>query len=388
MSDDLAARILAGVPLNGPGPLGTPDLGGADDLLRRWTIPELLAEPDEFAWLAKGLLVDPTYGQVGGELKTLKSLVCTFVAVAVAAGKPIFDHFDVGAARPVVAYVGEGGRRPYVRRLRRIAAALGVTTEDLPLYPVFDVAPLASPIFRESLARDLRDIEPGLVVLDPLYMYHGTTTRAADLHAEGALLGGFSRPCVDAGVSLLVVNHFNQTGTGMSLKRITMAGSGEWADSWILLAHRVDPDLEAGVYRLTLAVGSRQWGGTEWELDVTLGRFDAERGDHDGDIAWELRRATAAGKAAQGAEKILELVARQPYQLTREELAAGAGGNRERMRALVDTLTEQGRLAQLMGIRQTINGRTRKTWLYGPKSDDVPTSEARTSLSDPPRDKK
>ena len=383
MSDDLAARILAGVPLNGPAPVGSGD--GADDLLRRWTLPELLAEPDEFAWLAKGLLVDPTYGQIGGELKTLKSVVATFVAVAVAAGRPIFDHFDVGAARPVVAYVGEGGRRPYVRRLRRIAGALGVKTEDLPLYPVFDVAPLASPIFRESLARDLRDIEPGLVVLDPLYMYHGTTTRAADLHAEGALLGGLSRPCVDAGVSLLVVNHFNQTGTGMSLKRITMAGSGEWADSWILLAHRVDPDLEAGLYRLTLAVGSRQWGGTEWELDVSLGRFDAEKGDHEGDIAWDLRRASTARRAEQSADKILELVAHRPYQLTREEIVTGVGGNKERMRVLVDKLHADGRLALLHGIRQTLNGRTRKTWLYGPKSDDVPAPKGRaSSLPAPP----
>jgi hypothetical protein len=42
------------------------------------------------------------------------------------------------------------------------------------------------------------------------------------------------------------------------LKRITMAGSGEWADSRLLLEHREPPDVESGIFRLTIDVGSRQ----------------------------------------------------------------------------------------------------------------------------------
>jgi hypothetical protein len=354
-------------------------------LLRRWTLPELLAEPDDFRWLVKGMLVDPTYGQIGGELKTLKSLIATFITVAVAAGKPIFDHFEVGTARPVVAYVGEGGRKPYRRRLRRIAYAMEVKLDELPLFPVFDVAPIQSDLFQETLARDLREIGPGLVVLDPLYMYHGTVTRAADLHQEGALLGALSRPCTAAEVSLLVVNHFNQTGAGMNLKRITMAGSGEWADSWLLLAHRLDPDVEHGVFRLVMELGSRQWGGTSWELDLTLGRFDPDLGEHEGDIVWEIRRRV--GAAAQATDKILQLVARRPLQLTREEIIMAIGGGRERMRSLVDSLVDQDRLAVAPRIRTTSNGRRRRTPLYELKSDDATTPEGvALSLPDTPED--
>ena len=123
-------------------------------------------------------------------------------------------------------------------------------------------------MFQESLRRDLDEIEPGLVTLDPLYTYHGTTTRASDLHQEGALLNMLSTPCVEAGASLVVVNHFNQTGGGSSLKRITMAGSGEWADSWVLLEHRGQPDVAAGMFMLNMEIGSRQWGGSKWELDL------------------------------------------------------------------------------------------------------------------------
>jgi hypothetical protein len=373
MSEDAVARIVGDLPP--PLPNGT---DGAGELLRRWTMAELLAEPDEFRWLVKGMLVDPTYGQIGGELKTLKSVIATFVTVAVAAGEPLFGHFDVGMARPVVSYVGEGGRKPYKRRLRRIADAMGVKLDELPLFPVFDVAPIQSEVFQESLARDLRDIEPGLVTLDPLYMYHGTTTRAADLHQEGALLGSLSRPCLDARASLEVVNHFNKSGTGVSLQRITMAGSGEWADSWMLLSHRVEPDVEHGVFHLAMDVGSRQWGGAAWELDLTLGRFDPELREHEGDIRWEIRRAS--GKSEQGADKILALAARRPFQLTREDLATGAGGGVARMRTLVDSLTADGRLVLMQGIRQDAKGRGRKAWLYGVRSNDDTTTDALSSL--------
>jgi hypothetical protein len=380
VSDDKVARILAGLPAanaaNGADPVD--DTSGTGPLLRRWTMAELLAEPDEFAWLVKGVLVDPTYGQTGGELKTLKSVITTFIAVSVASGRRLFDTFEVGNARPVVAYVGEGGRRPYRRRLVRIARAMDARLDDLPLEPVFEPAPILSATFQESLARDLRDRAPGLVVLDPLYMYHGTATRAADLHAEGALLGALSRPCMDAGSSLIVVNHFNQTGAGMNLKRITMAGSGEWADSWILLAHRVDPDVENGRFWLAMNIGSRQWGGTEWELDLDIGRFDQDRGEHVGEITWELRRAAASGKT-NDRQRMLDLVKRQPFQLNREELVKGAGGKVARMRSLVDQLVEEGELDVLQGLRVDSTGRRYKAWHYGPRGPGDPTSEDGTS---------
>lgn len=71
-----------------------------------------------------------------------------------------------------------------------------------------------------------------------------------------------------------------------------MAGSGEWVDSWLLLSHRIQPDVENGRFQLLLEVGSRRWGGATWELDLDVGHFNAELGRHDGAIAWELRRHT------------------------------------------------------------------------------------------------
>jgi AAA domain len=265
------------------------------DLFKRWTTGQLLDAPRTFAWLIRGCWTDPTYGQIAGEMKTLKSHVSTFMQVAVASGQPLFGRFHVDTARPVIVYVGEGGRIAYTERLERTAQAMGVHLREIPLYATFDVAPLASDVFKESLRRDLADLQPALVVIDPLYAYHGTTTKASDLHAEGSLLSSVSAPCLDAGASLNIVNHFNQTGEGQGLQRITMAGSGEWVDSWILLRHRQPADVNHGRFYLRIEIGSRRWGGTTWDLDLNLGRFDPDLGRHDGDITWALHTATNGG---------------------------------------------------------------------------------------------
>ena len=92
----------------------------SSNLFRRYTMPDLLAEPDTFAWQVRGLLAQPTYGQIAGEMKVLKSLVLKFVMVGLASGLPIFGTFIPSCPQPVLAYVGEGGQAWWTRRIRRV----------------------------------------------------------------------------------------------------------------------------------------------------------------------------------------------------------------------------------------------------------------------------
>ncbi len=365
-----------------------PEDGGG--LLRRWTMKEVIAEPFNFRWLMRGFIARPTYGQMAGELKTLKTIISMFLIVAMATGLPMFDQFVPERPEPVLVYVGEGGRELWARRMARICSAMGVSPGDLDVHPIFDVKPIASPVFQATLQRDLHEVKPGLVVPDPLYAYHGTDTSAMHLHEEGALLNLLSAPCVDAGASLLVVNHMNQTGYGRNLKRITGAGSGEWADSWVLLEHRQDPDVAAGEFMLTMDVGSRQWGGQTWELDLNLGRFNENSGQHEGEITWNLARASATsdrkeqggatGSAAcdRARGAIVNALVASPWQLTMSEVRKALPGAREGFVAAWNGLVDDGeivsdRLPHTEG-RRTV---TRDLWaLCGTRAEPGRNSSA------------
>jgi hypothetical protein len=347
-------------PPDDPPPVEDPADQLPPDLFRLWTPAELLAADRTFTWRVRGMLAHPTYGPIGGERKSLKTYIATFIALGTAAGASIFDHFEVAQTARVIAYVGEGGRIPYTRRLERVADAMGITLADLDLLTSFDVAPIGSDRFRESLHRDL-DQGPGLVVLDPLYAFHPPATSASNLYERGSMLASVSGPCVEAGASLLVPDHWNKTGSGRGLDRISQVGVQEWADTWLLLSHREDPDVEAGLFRLTLEIGSRQWGGSSWNLDLDIGRFDPDLGSHDGTITWDLRRA--AGKPSRDTkteDAILALLNDQPFELTESAVIREIGGRKDRTRDAFKQLLSQRRISVRTVPRQEGNRTVRR----------------------------
>jgi hypothetical protein len=189
----------------------------------------------------------------------------------------------------------------------------------------------------------------------------------------------------------MVVNHMNQSGSGMNLKRITMAGSGEWVDSWLLLAHREDANVEAGQFRLAMEVGSRQWGGTRWDLDLSVGRFDEETGSHDGPITWDLRRSTGTGASNTGKEAaaeaklgkakldIVRVLEDEPWQHTKTEVQRIVGGNSARFGEAFDALAQAGVIEHSKGSRAE-GERAVKRQLWGPRTN--PYQEAGTGSPD------
>lgn len=349
----------------------------ATDLFHRWTVADLLAADREFHWNIRGMLVRPTYGMVGGEQKTLKSYVSTFLDLACATGTKLFGQFDIDNPGPVVAYVGEGGRIPFTRRLERIASAMGIHLPDADFHPTFDVAPVSSLIFEESLRRDLDELDPALVHIDPWYAYHGAQSEGKNLYAEGSLLSGLSQPCIDHGASLLVNHHFNQTGVSKGISRLTMAGAQEWVDSWILLAHRKDPDVDNGRFYLTMSIGSRQWGGSTWDLDLDIGRFDVDTAEYEGTISWDLNRASGGGKSSKRDAKvnILAAVLEHPGELGKEQAAKAAGINLEQARQLVTELETEGHIHTRSVAVERSDGKTVRSMRYYATSDGSDESD-------------
>lgn len=292
---------------------------------RRWAAHELLDQDRTFRWLARGLLCQPTYGMLGGPRKTLKTYLLLFIGLGVAAGEAVLGQFDVDQPGTVVYYVGEGGRIPMTRRLERVAEAIGYNLKDLPLFLHFETEPMNTPVFQETLRRDLDELRPAAVIIDPFYAFHGTEVKAADLHQEGALLSSVSTPCAEAGASLLLGNHFNKTGSGRGLDRITQAGGQEWSDTWMLVSHRTDPDIDLGEFQLLLDIGSRQWGGATWDLDLRIGRFDPDTGEFDGPITWATARHTPS-TTERVTDQILDILSDMPWAYSKTQIRELIGG--------------------------------------------------------------
>lgn len=271
---------------------------------RRYSVTELLAEDRTFHWDVVGMLAQRTYGVDAGELKTLKSYFGLARAVGLAAGVPVLGRWKVPERRRVLLYVAEGGRIPFTNRLERMAEAYELDPADLEdwLAVVDDVAPLNTALFRDHLTGHLLDFAPALVHLDPQYPFHPDDISPGQYTEVGKMLTATHRLCAEHDANFWVTTHMNQTGTGFDLKRISGAGHGEWGDSWALLKHRSPPDVDAGRFRLGLALGSRQWGGSTWDIDFNIGRFDADLGVHDGPISWDVQpAATGPAQAAAAA---------------------------------------------------------------------------------------
>lgn len=351
------------------------DNGGGPPLvaLKRWSISELLAADLTYQWDIYNMVVRPTAGLDTGELKTLKTTIAQARHIGLAAGVPVLGHWVVPERRRVLCFVAEGGRVPYTRRLIRLCEAHGIDVHDLDgwLETIYDAAPLDSTTFRDSLRGHLSEFRPAFVQLDPLYPFQPMSVDSNKLAQVGLMLNEVQAICAEHEATLWITMHMNQTGSGFDLKRIAGAGAGEWADSWCLLRHREAADVERGRFRLRLDIGSRQWGGAEYDVDLDIGRFDADKGAHDGPITFNVASAMTTTTTVDGDDDKRLLARRAVFKtmrhartaLTRTEIEERSTGvAKTYIRAEIAVLIDDGGLVA-DGTRRPAQG-GQETSLY------------------------
>lgn len=179
-------------------------------------------------WLVRGLWPADAYGVLGAEDKAGKTWTVLDLAVSVATGTPWLGHFECSPG-PVLAFLGEGGERNVVRRLRAILASRGLTDEVLEgmLRLCFRVPHLTDRQHLERVRAEVREHPPVVVTLDPLYLA-APGGKGSDLYAMGEALGAIQSICQDADSALTVMTHWNKTGTGSGAQRFTGVGPGAW----------------------------------------------------------------------------------------------------------------------------------------------------------------
>jgi hypothetical protein len=183
-------------------------------------------------WLIQGLWPRDAYGVFAAEDKAGKTWAILDLAISVAAGAPWLGHFACPPAGRVLVFLGEGGERAMVRRLRAVAAHKGVDLGELAearlLRLCFRVPTLTSGEDLAAVEAELAARSAALVVIDPLYLAVGQGTTGANLYAMGAVLSAIQGVCQQAGAALVVVTHWNKTGDGTGVQRISGVGPGAW----------------------------------------------------------------------------------------------------------------------------------------------------------------
>lgn len=141
--------------------------------------------PDEL-WTVEGIWSHDAHGLIAGEPKTFKSFVATDLAVAVASGTKFLGHFDVPETGPVILIQEENTPAMMKDRLEKVASARGLVggvsrnghseleielPQELPIHLMNNQRfNLTDEEHLGLLESWIKQIEPKLIVLDPIYL--------------------------------------------------------------------------------------------------------------------------------------------------------------------------------------------------------------------------
>ncbi|MDP9388178.1 MAG: AAA family ATPase [Actinomycetota bacterium] len=194
------------------------------------TAAQLAAEVDNappVGFLFRPVWPADAYGVAAAEHKAGKTWAGLDMVVSAASGTPWLGVYPVERAGPVLVFLGEGGKRKMLRRLRAICASRGLVFEELPIILCPRSPHLTSLVHVGRIADEVARLRPVLVVIDPLYLA-ARGAKSALLVDMGAHLENVQAVVQAHGAALCVIHHWNQTGTGRGSERMSGAGPAEW----------------------------------------------------------------------------------------------------------------------------------------------------------------
>lgn len=180
-------------------------------------------------WIAEPVWPGDAYGVIAAESKAGKTWAQLDLSLSVATGTKWMGVFPTEKGT-VAVFLGEGGERNTVRRVRAIVDGKGLTEDDLgDRLHLSDRVPHLSDVEHLGHLRSVLAALPSvrLVILDPLYLAAGGAN-GASLYEMAVPLEAAQHAAESVGAALVIVHHFNQTGTGNSARRMSGAGPEEW----------------------------------------------------------------------------------------------------------------------------------------------------------------
>jgi hypothetical protein len=329
---------------------------------RIYSLPELSERGFAPRPLIKGWWAAGSHGMRGACQKTAKTTIAHHECVCVASGEPLFGEFEVVGAGPVLLFTGESNAEFCWSQLRHTARSYGMSDagfDALPIHIVDSIGELTGEQFQATLAKGLRELQPALVEIDPLYPYVGAGRDAGNVFDVGSVLNAASAVTSEAGVALKIEHHLRKSaGEHPTLTDFTQAGSREWVQSWHIAWHREAFDKREQRFSLRIEVGSRYGYGGEWDLTLRLGPVDPDTLERTELQTWDIC------ESSQAREQTKEQRADDALSETQLQLAAMGGSataaqyagrhhvNRSTASRRLNALTKAGRAKRTMGERR------------------------------------
>lgn len=196
------------------------------------------AAPTARRWLVEGLWSEEAVGFVGGTPKSGKTWLALEIAVAVASGRPCLGRYAVSNPGPVLLFAAEDAPPDVRLRGAGLAKARGIDFERLAVGLIHQpVLRLDLDEDRRALASTVAQIQPRLLVLDPLVRLHrGDENSSAEI---SDLLGFLRQLQREHHVAVLLVHHIRKSGASQPGQ--ALRGSGDlhaWGDSNLYLLRR------------------------------------------------------------------------------------------------------------------------------------------------------
>lgn len=298
---------------------------------------ELDPRPEGPRWLVRSLYPHPAVSIGAGQPKSFKSWLALDVAVSVASATPCLGCFPVDLPGRALVYQAEDSVPEVRERLECVSNSRGLELDELDLHVITE------PALRLDLAQDqgrlsraVEELQPRLLVLDPLVRLHRLDENNSQ---EISGLLGYLRELQRAhDVSILLVHHTSKRSRARQGQ--ALRGSSDlhaWVDVGLYLTWRGE--------RLELAVELRAAASPE-PLEVVLVKDDPQA------VHLEVCSGANPSSAVLSlSQRVLELLRGQaPAALRRYELRETLGVNNAR---LGDALSE---LERLGFVRRTPGG--------------------------------
>jgi hypothetical protein len=235
-------------------------------------------------YLVQGVLVRGQHGMFVAPQKTMKTTTCIDLALSLATGSSFLEKFSCQQSK-VLMMTGESGLSVVQETSRRIAQSKDLTLSNIAdQFIVSDQIPLLYSIEHQyALAGLLDDIQPDLLIADPVYMMVDGTD-AGNLFTMGAQLKPTAVLCAERGITILLVHHSTKSSSNvkeylpLGLGDIAWSGFAEFARQWVFLNRREEYELGTGEHQLWLSYGGSAGHSGCWAVEVNEGPNDAIEG--------------------------------------------------------------------------------------------------------------